>query len=64
MFRLNWPSSDVQDVMIKDSAAHCNAVFFPRILAAAVYFGYIGHHQFYFGCPCVARGCFWFCLVC
>jgi hypothetical protein len=28
MFRPNWPSSGVQAVMVKDSGAHCNAVFF------------------------------------
>jgi hypothetical protein len=32
MFRANWPSSGVQVVMVKDSAAHCNAVFFPPIV--------------------------------
>jgi hypothetical protein len=34
MFRPNWPSSGVQIVMVKDSAAHCNAVFFPFIVVA------------------------------
>jgi hypothetical protein len=29
MFQPNWPPSGVQVVMIKDSAAHCNAGFFP-----------------------------------
>jgi hypothetical protein len=29
MFRPNWPSSGVQVVMVKDSAVHCNAWFFP-----------------------------------
>jgi hypothetical protein len=28
--------------MVKDSAAHCNAVFFPPILVASGYFGYVG----------------------
>jgi hypothetical protein len=34
----NWPSSGVQVVMVKDSAAHCNVVYFPPITVA--YFGY------------------------
>jgi hypothetical protein len=42
MFRPNWPSSGVQVVMVKDSAAHCNAVFFPPIVVASGYFGYVG----------------------
>jgi hypothetical protein len=29
MFRPNWSCSGVQVLMVKDSAAHCNAVFFP-----------------------------------
>jgi hypothetical protein len=37
--------------MVKDSAAHCNAVFFPPILVASGYFGL-------FGCPSVAHGGF------
>jgi hypothetical protein len=32
MFRPNWPSSGVRVVKVKDSAAHCNVVFFPPIL--------------------------------
>jgi hypothetical protein len=32
MFRPNWPSSGVQVVMVKDSAAYCIAVFFSYIL--------------------------------
>jgi hypothetical protein len=35
--------------MIKDSAAHCNAVFFLPILVAYGYFEYVGHHQLYLG---------------
>jgi hypothetical protein len=31
MFQTNWPSSGVEVVIVKDSAAHCNAVFFPPI---------------------------------
>jgi hypothetical protein len=41
MFRPNWPSSGVQFAVVKDSAAHCNAVFFPPIVASG-YFGYVG----------------------
>jgi hypothetical protein len=28
--------------VVKDSAAHCNAVFFPFIVVASGYFGYVG----------------------
>jgi hypothetical protein len=37
MFRPNWPSSDVQVVVVKDSVAHCNAVFFPPIVVSSAY---------------------------
>jgi hypothetical protein len=47
MFRPNWPSSGVQVVMVKKSDVHCNAVFFPPIVVASGYFGYVGYHQFY-----------------
>jgi hypothetical protein len=53
----NCPYSGVRVVMVKDSAANCNAVFFPPIVVASGYFGYVGYHQF-FGCPWVARGSF------
>jgi hypothetical protein len=49
MFRPNWPSSGVPVVVVKESAAHINAVFFPPIMVASGYFGYVGYHQFYFG---------------
>jgi hypothetical protein len=39
MFRPYWPSSGVQVIVVKDSAAHCNAVFFPPIVVASTYFG-------------------------
>jgi hypothetical protein len=42
MFRPNRPFSDVQVVAAKDSTAHCNAVFFPPIVVASGYFGYVG----------------------
>jgi hypothetical protein len=42
MFRPNWPLSGVQVVMLKDSAAHYNAGFFPPIEVASGYFGYVG----------------------
>jgi hypothetical protein len=32
--------------MVKDSAAHCNAAFFPPIVVASGYFGYVRYHQF------------------
>jgi hypothetical protein len=44
--------------MVMYSAAHCNAVFFSPILVASAYFGYVVYHQFLFGCPWVAGGCF------
>jgi hypothetical protein len=37
MFRPNRPSSGVQVVMVKDSAAHCNVVFFPSTDVASGY---------------------------
>jgi hypothetical protein len=43
MFRPNWPSSGVQDVMIKNSAVHCNTVFLYPIVVASDYFGYVGY---------------------
>jgi hypothetical protein len=58
MFQPNWPSSSVHIIMVKDSAAHCSAVFFPPIAVASDYFGYVGYHQYLFGCSWVARGCF------
>jgi hypothetical protein len=38
MFRPNWPSSGVKVVMVNDSAAHCNEIFFPHIAVASAYF--------------------------
>jgi hypothetical protein len=35
--------------MVKDSAAHCNAGFFPPIVVASGNFGYVGFHQLYLG---------------
>jgi hypothetical protein len=35
----DWPSSGVQVVVVEESAAHYNAVFFPLPL---VIFGYVG----------------------
>jgi hypothetical protein len=55
MFRPNWPSSGVQVVMAKDSAAHCNAVFFPPIVVIWL-FWLCGLPSVLFGCPWVARG--------
>jgi hypothetical protein len=58
MFQPNWPSSGVQVVMVKDSAAHCNAVYSPPILVAcgylvmwvtiSFYLGVLGLHVFAF----------------
>jgi hypothetical protein len=49
MFRPNWPSSGILVVMVKDSAAHCNAGFFPPTVVASGYSGYVDSHQFYLG---------------
>jgi hypothetical protein len=35
--------------MMKESAANCDAVFFPPIVVASGYFGYVGYHHFYLG---------------
>jgi hypothetical protein len=51
-------------VIVKDYAAHCNAVFFPRITVVPGYFGCVGYHQFYlgvFGLHMVAFGFVCFC---
>jgi uncharacterized membrane protein len=42
MFQPNHPSSGVQVVVVKGSAAHCNAVFFPAIVVASGFFDYVG----------------------
>jgi hypothetical protein len=46
MFRTNWPSSGVQVVVVRDSAAHSNAVILPPVVVASGYFSYVGYHQF------------------
>jgi hypothetical protein len=33
----------------KDTAAHCNAGYFPPIVVASGYFGYVVYHQFFLG---------------
>jgi hypothetical protein len=53
MFRPNWPSSRVEVVMAKSSAAHCIAGFFPPIEVASGYFGYVVTISFI----CVSLGC-------
>jgi hypothetical protein len=63
MFWPNWQSSGVQVFMVKDSAAHCNAIFFPPIAVASGYSGYVGYHQFHLGVlglQVVAFGFVWF----
>jgi hypothetical protein len=42
MFRPNCPSSGVQVVMVKDSAAHYNTVIFPPIVVVSGYFWLFG----------------------
>jgi hypothetical protein len=56
MFRPNWPSSGVQVVIVKDSAPHCNAVFFPTFVVASAYFRLCGLPSVLFWCPWAARG--------
>jgi hypothetical protein len=58
MFRPNWPSSGVQAVVTEDSASHCNAAFFPPIVVAFGYFGYVGctfafGFVWFAGCGCL-----------
>jgi hypothetical protein len=53
MFRPNWPSSGVHVVMVKVSAAHCNAGFFPPIVVASRYFGLV----WFVGCGCLQCSC-------
>jgi hypothetical protein len=63
MFRPNWPSAGVQVVTVKDSAAHCDAIFFPPTVVASDYFGNVGYHQFYvgvLGLHMIAFGFVWF----
>jgi hypothetical protein len=50
MFRPNWPSSGVQVVVVKDSAAHCIAVFFPPIVVSSGYIGHAGYQSVLFSC--------------
>jgi hypothetical protein len=65
--------------MVKDSAAHCNAVFSLSIVIASGYFGYMGYHPFYLdvhglhmvafdfvgfvGCDCLECSCWGGCSV-
>jgi hypothetical protein len=49
MFRPNWPFSGSLDVVVKDSATHYNAVFFPPIEVASGYFWLCGFHVVSFG---------------
>jgi hypothetical protein len=51
IFQPNWPSSSVQVVMVKDSAAYCNVVFFPPIVVPSGYFWLSGLPSVLFGCP-------------
>jgi hypothetical protein len=51
IFQRNWPSSGVQVVMAKDSAAYHNAVFFPRIVIPSGYFWLSGLPSVLFRCP-------------
>jgi hypothetical protein len=57
MFRPNWPSSGVQVVKVKESAAQCNVVFFPPIVVASGYLVMWVTHIW------VSLGCTWLLLV-
>jgi hypothetical protein len=59
MFRSNWPSSGVQVVMVKDSAAHFIAVFFPPIVVVSGYLVMCVTVSFIW----VFLGCTWLLLV-
>jgi hypothetical protein len=70
MFRSNWPSSGVQVVVVKYSAAHCNAVFFFPIVVASGYFWLCGLYVVAFGfvcftgCGCLECSCWAGVLLC
>jgi hypothetical protein len=63
MFQPNWPSSGVQIIVVKDSAAHCNTVFFLPTVVASGYFWLCGLHMIAFdfvwfvGCGCLQCSC-------
>jgi hypothetical protein len=35
--------------VVKESAAHCNAVFYLSTVVSPSYFAYLGYHQYYLG---------------
>jgi hypothetical protein len=43
MFQPNWPSSGVQVVVMKESAAHCNAVLLFLCNCLRLILGYVGY---------------------
>jgi uncharacterized alpha/beta hydrolase family protein len=45
MFRPNYAIFRCTGVVVKDSAAHCNAVSFPPTVVASGYIGYVGHEE-------------------
>jgi signal transduction histidine kinase len=49
MFWPKWPSSGVQAVMVKDSAAHFNMAFSSYFIFLWLFWFYVGYHQFNFG---------------
>jgi hypothetical protein len=49
VFRPYRPYLGLHVVMVKDSAAHCNAGLFPPIVVASSSFGYVGYHLLYLG---------------
>jgi hypothetical protein len=57
MFRPNWPPSGVHVVMVKESPAHCNAIFISPTLVASGCFGYVGCFFFCCCCGCLEFSC-------
>jgi hypothetical protein len=53
MFQPNRPSSGVEIVVVKESAAHCNAVFFSPLVVTSGYFQLCGLPSVLFVCPWV-----------
>jgi hypothetical protein len=64
MFRPNLPSSGVKVAVIKESAAHCNAVLFLLCSCLRLFLVMSVNHLFYLGVLELYVFALWFCLVC
>jgi hypothetical protein len=64
LFRPNQPSSGLQAVTIKESAAHCNAVLFLLCSSLWLLLAMWVNHLFYLGVHELYVFAIWFCLVC